>query len=143
MRFARSLRIGAAIGTLAVAFAASLWLPIPAAPDAARAQVIDAVDQRLPGWRVERVGPSWEGSYTVVASCAGRHIGFQLVRGHGLRPADAWLQPSDDYTRDRLEQVSDDGQYLIWYHDELSVPSLSCGEEIARRGPLPERTPID
>jgi hypothetical protein len=125
-------RLGAALLLAAAALAAALWLPIPAAPDAGRAAVLAQVEHRLPGWRVDRLAPSWEGAYTVVATCAGRTLSFQYVPGHGLPRDDAWLQPSDEFARDRLRLVSDHLRYLIWYAGPRHRGSLSCTEELAR-----------
>ena len=51
--------------------------------------------------------------------------------GHGLPAQDAWLQPNDDYARDRLRGVSDHWRYLVWYDDPALMNTLSCHEEIA------------
>lgn len=130
-------RAGAAMLFAAAALAASLWLPIPAAPDAGRSAVLGQIERRLPGWDVSRVRPSWEGGYTVVASCAGRMLSFQYVPGHGLPRHDAWLQPSDEFARDRLRLVSDHRRYLIWYARPDDPDTLSCSEELARH-PAPD-----
>ncbi len=86
---------------------------------------------RLPGWTIQRLERSWEGAYTVVTLCAGRQIGFQLVPGHGLPADDAWIQPNDAYSRERLVGISDHWRYLVWYDDPALVSSLSCEEELA------------
>jgi hypothetical protein len=131
------LRAGAATLVAAAALAASLWLPIPSVPDAGRTSVLGQVERRLPGWDVSRLNPSWEGAYTVVASCAGRTLSFQYVPGHGLPRQDAWLQPSDEFARDRLRLVSDHRRYLIWYAQPDDPDTLSCSEELARH-PAPD-----
>jgi hypothetical protein len=133
MRLNRRLRMGAGFLVLCGAFATALWLPIPTVPDAAQAQVIGSVAERLPGWRVERVRSSWEGAYTVVASCAGRQLGFQFIPGHGLPASDAWLQPSDAFARQRLTRVSDHHRYLIWFDNRPVFPRLSCNDELGPR----------
>jgi hypothetical protein len=125
-------RLGAALLLAAASLGAALWLPIPAAPDAARETVLAQVERRLPGWEVDRLDASWEGAYTVVTTCAGRTLSFQYVPGHGLPREDAWLQPSDEFARDRLRLVSDHRRYLIWFAGPLHRGSLSCAEELAR-----------
>jgi hypothetical protein len=127
----RRLRAGASFLALAGVFALSLNVPIPSLPDGGREVVIEEVNERLPGWSIERVERSWEGAYSVVTVCAGREIGFQFVPGHGLPARDAWLQPSDTYSRDRLRGVSDHWRYLVWYDDPALMNTLSCHEEIA------------
>lgn len=129
----------AAVGALALAavLPSALLVPIPALPDEQRAEVRRDVRMRLPGWQIERLDPSWEGAYTVVATCAGLEIGFQLVRGHGLPAEDAWIQPNDAYARERLTDVSDNRRYLVWYDDRLRPERLSCSEEMARIGEPP------
>ncbi len=83
----------AAIALLAVVFATALLAPLPVAPNQARAEVMANVERRLPGWHIERARSSWEGAWSVVATCGTLHLGFQLVPGHGLAPGDAWLHP--------------------------------------------------
>ncbi len=117
---------------LGAIFAVALLAPLPVAPNAARADIVARVEQRLPGWEVVRTLSSWEGAWTVVAACGDSHVGFQLVPGHGLRPGDAWLHPEDEYTRTRLRFVSDDGTYLVWYRDEDRPRALACHGELAR-----------
>jgi len=124
-------RAGASLLTLAGVFALSLSLPIPSLPDDDRQAVMYQVRERLPGWEVERIESSWEGAYTVVTMCAGREIGFQFVPVDGLPSQDAWLQPSDTYSRDRLRGVSDHWRHLVWYGDPALMNTLSCHEEIA------------
>ncbi len=126
-------RFGVALATLAAAFALALNVPIPTAPDVDRARVMAEVGERLPGWRVKRLHPSWEGAYSVVTACAGHEIGFQFVPGHGLPIHDAWLQPTDDYSRDRLRLVSDHWRQLVWYGSPVATNSLSCSDEVAGR----------
>ena len=128
-------RTGATFAALAGILALSLTVPIPAAPDDGRDTVTRIVRERLPGWIVERVDPSWEGAYTVVTMCAGRQMGFQYVPGHGLGPDDAWLQPNDPYTRERLSDISDHWRFLVWYHDPAMIDTLYCREELAGERP--------
>lgn len=122
---------GASFLALAGVFALSLTVPIPAIPDDDREAVMHEVEERLPGWSVERLDPSWEGAYTVVTLCAGRELGFQFVPGHGLPATDAWLQPNDEFTRERLVGLSDHWRHLVWYDDPALFNTLSCHEEIA------------
>jgi hypothetical protein len=136
------LRPGAALLLAGAALAASLWLPIPSVPDAGRNSVLGQVERRLPGWEVERLNPSWEGAYTVVASCAGRTLSFQYVPGHGLPRQDAWLQPSDEFARERLRLVSDHRRYLIWFARANDPDTLSCSEELARHPETDSRRAI-
>src|SRR5918992_5524942 len=103
-----------AIGSLAAVFLLALTMPIPALPDAGRAGVRAEVANRLPGWSVQRIDPSWEGAYSVVTSCAGRELSFQFVPGHGLPRDDAWIQPHNSFTRARLGRTSDHSRYLLW-----------------------------
>ena len=127
----------AALAALAAAFLTALFMPIPALPDVGRAAVEDEVSSRLPGWTIQRLQPSWEGAYTIVTSCAGKEVSFQFVPGHGLPGDDAWLVPSDDYTRSRLTAVSDHYRYLLWRTGPRHPERLSCVEELARSGDLP------
>jgi hypothetical protein len=123
----------AALLLLAAAFGVALLAPVPVLPDQAEAAITQRVAERLPGWRIQRALPSWEGAWTVVATCGDRHVGFQMVPGHGLRPGDAWLHPEDEYSYDRLARISDDRTYLVWFGDERHAPSLSCRSELARQ----------
>jgi hypothetical protein len=134
MRARRWLRVGVAILIVLAVFAAARWLPLPTAGDAARADVLEEVSRRLPGWRVARATQSWEGAWTVVLRCAGHQIDFQYVTGHGLGPGDAWLQPISELSWSRLWPLSDHGRYLIWFGDPTWTPRHSCEEEIARQG---------
>ena len=59
------------IASLAAAFVVALTAPIPTLPDAGRAEVRAEVADRLPGWSVQRIDPTWENAYAVVTSCAG------------------------------------------------------------------------
>lgn len=124
-------RVGASFVALAGALALSLTLPIPALPDGGRTAVLHEVRARLPGWAVERLERSWEGAYTVITVCAGREVGFQFVPGHGLPAGNAWIQPNDAFSRERLTHVSDHWRYLVWYADPAIMSSLSCADEIA------------
>jgi len=99
------LPIPAAIALLAVVFAAALLAPLPVAPNEARAEVVATVERRLPGWHIERTQSSWEGGWSVGATCGTLHLGFQLVPGHGLATGDAWLHPEDRYARERLGSI--------------------------------------
>jgi hypothetical protein len=116
-------------------FATALLAPIPAGPNAARAEVVDRVEAKLPGWDIVRTDSSWEGAWSVVAACGDDQLGFQVVPGHGLAPGDAWIQPEDGYTRARMRSVSDHSMYLVWL-DEHRGRSLPCRSELAR--PQPE-----
>ena len=129
---------------LAGLLAVSVVIPIPALPDDGEARVREVVHARLPGWTVDRVARSWEGAYSVVATCAGRQVGFQYVPGHGLPNRDAWLQPSDPYSRERLEETSDHWRHLLWYGEPAMMDSLSCQEEIAGgRSPAGDTSDFD
>jgi hypothetical protein len=128
----RHLATPAALLTLCGLFAVALLVPLPTAPNTARAQVVSRVEDRLPGWNIVRADASWEGAWTVVAACGEREVGFQLVPGHGLAPGDLWLQPEDRFSRTRLQAVSDLTGYLIWFRQ--GARSLSCRSELARQG---------
>jgi hypothetical protein len=123
-----------ALAALAAAFALMLVIPIPSLPDTGRAVVEERVEERLPGWEVQRLDPSWEGGYTVVASCAGLQLDFQYVPGHGLPADDAWLHPSNAHARERLDTLSDHRRYLLWRAQPERAERLSCAEELARSG---------
>ena len=126
----------AAIALLAVVFATALLAPLPVTPNEARAQVVASVERRLPGWQIERAQSSWEGAWSVVATCGTLHLGFQLVPGHGLAPGDAWLHPEDRYARERLGSISDSFRSLIWFAEPIGNRhrTLSCRQEMARLG---------
>jgi hypothetical protein len=126
------LRRLAVIPTLAAALGLGLWMPIPATGDAHLDRVVTEVHERLPGWRVVRAEPSWEGSYAVVAACGPRELGFQVVPEHGLAVGDAWIQPNDEWSADRLEHVSDHDSYIVWYQNPVRERTLSCRSELAR-----------
>lgn len=126
----RHLATPAALLALGGVFALALFVPIPAAPNTARAEVLERVEDRLPGWDIIRTDSSWEGAWTVVAACGGSQLGFQLVPGHGLAPGDAWVKPEDTYTRDRLQHVSDHSKYLVWF-DGYRGRSLPCRGQLA------------
>lgn len=127
-------RPGIVLASLAGAFAIALTAPIPALPDAGRATVRAEIDDRLPGWTVARVQPSWEGAYAVVTTCAGREVAFQFVPGHGLPHQDAWLQPNNDYARRHLRITSDHDRYLLWRGNPVDSSALSCADDIAQGG---------
>jgi hypothetical protein len=92
LRLPRNLGRGALIlASLAGAFLFALTVPIPTLPDAGRAEVRAELADRLPGWSVHRLEPSWENAYVVVTSCAGRDLAFQFIPGHGLPRDDAQL----------------------------------------------------
>jgi hypothetical protein len=144
------LPTSAGLALLAAAFAAALVAPLPVAPNEARAQVMASVERRLPGWQIERAQSSWEGAWSVVATCGTLQLGFQLVPGHGLGPGDAWLHPEDRYARERLGSISDSFRSLIWFAEPLGERhrTLSCRQEMARlgggaRNPILAPVPID
>lgn len=139
MAFDLLRRWRAAVSALGLAgvLAGALVVPIPTLPDEARSAVRQYVRNRLPGWRIERIDSSWEGAYTVVATCAGLELGFQFVRGHGLPPDDAWIQPNDGYSRERLSEVSDNWRALVWYGERRRPRHISCSDELARMGEPP------
>jgi hypothetical protein len=116
---------------LGLVFASALLAPIPAGPNAARAEVVDRVESKLPGWSIVRTDSSWEGAWSVVAACGDDRLGFQVVPGHGLAPGDAWIQPEDGYSRARLRSVSDHTTYLVWFQGHRGR-SLPCRSELAR-----------
>ena len=131
-------RAGAALAALAGVLVLGLTAPIPAVSDDARETVVQEVRTRLPGWTIHRVARSWEGAYTVVMQCAGREVGFQLIPGHGLPAEDAWVQPNDAYSRERLAAVSDHWRHLVWYENPAAMSSLSCEDELAADRTRPE-----
>ncbi len=130
----RVRHLGVGFLVLTATFALSISAPIPTVPDARRAEVLAEVSARLPGWRISQLRGSWENAYSVVTSCSGRQIGFQFVPGHGLPADDAWLQPTDDYSRDRLRALSDHWRALVWYGDPALMNTLSCSDELAGNG---------
>jgi hypothetical protein len=129
------------LASLVGAFVFALTAPIPSLPDAGRANVRAEIGDRLPGWTVHRVDPSWEGAYTVVTTCAGREVAFQFVPGHGLPQDDAWLLPNNDYARRHLAVTSDHQRYLLWRGDPVDSSALSCAEEVARSGDVSRPEP--
>ena len=122
------------IASLAAAFLVALTVPIPTLPDEGRAEVRAEVADRLPGWSVQRIDPTWENAYAVVTSCAGREIDFQFVPGHGLPREDAWIQPHSSYARTRLAATSDHHRYLLWRGQDVHPASTECAENLARDG---------
>lgn len=142
-RTRRSIPLPAALVMLLALFAVALLAPIPVLPNAARAQVVSTVSDRLPGWKIVRTRSSWEGAWTVVASCGPLQLGFQFVPGHGLSPGDAWLHPDDEYARDRLASISDDYRFIVWFSDPARRRALTCGQELARIGPGRVREMLD
>ena len=140
LRRHRNLGRGALIiASLAGAFLFALTVPIPTLPDAGRAGVRAEVADRLPGWSVQRIDPSWENAYVVVTSCAGRELAFQFVPGHGLPRDDAWIQPHNSYARARLGATSDHSRYLVWRGQKDDPASLGCAEHLARDGSTESR----
>lgn len=127
-------RAGLMFASLAGAFVFALTAPLPSLPDAGRASVRAEVSDRLPGWTVHRVDPSWEGAYTVVTTCADREVAFQFVPGHGLPQEDAWLRPTNDYARRHLAITSDHHRYLLWRDNPTDESALSCSEQVANSG---------
>jgi hypothetical protein len=136
-------RVGAGLIALVGAMTIGLVIPIPSLPDVGRAAVIEEVNDRLPGWTIHRIQPSWEGAYTVVTRCAGLELDFQYVPGHGLPSNDAWLHPSDAYARQRLTELSDHWRHLIWRADHDRAERLSCADELARVGESPAERNLD
>ena len=134
----RRRRISAplAVSLLAGLFGVALLAPMPFTQNTAQAEVIAKVENRLPGWQIVRTTPSWEGAWSVVATCGTLHLGFQLVPGHGLAPGDAWLHPEDRYARERLDSISDSWRALIWFAEPIGdrTKTLSCRQEMARIG---------
>jgi hypothetical protein len=133
LRLRRNLGRGALIlASLAGAFFLALTVPIPTLPDAGRAEVRAEVADRLPGWSVQRIDPSWENAYVVVTSCAGRELAFQFIPGHGLPRDDAWIHPHNSYARARLSATSDHARYLVWRGEKADPASMGCSEDLAR-----------
>jgi hypothetical protein len=133
LRLRRDLGRGAiAIASLAGTFLVALTIPIPTLPDAGRAEVRAEVADRLPGWSVERLDPSWENAYAVVTTCAGRELSFGFIPGHGLPREDAWIQPHNSYARARLASTSDHARYLVWRGQRLDPESMACAQDLAR-----------
>lgn len=128
----RHLRRAAALLALGPVLAIALWVPMPHFGDQGAARVEATVQERLPGWIVERPVDIWEGGYAVVASCGSSQLGFQVIPGHGLPLDDAWLQPNDTFTRGQLQDLSDYPAYLIWSSSSIAPRTLSCREELAR-----------
>jgi hypothetical protein len=120
------------IASLAGAFLVALIAPIPTLPDAGRAEVRAEVADRLPGWSVQRLEPSWENAYVVVTSCAGRDLAFQFIPGHGLPRDDAWIHPHNSFARARLNATSDHARYLVWRGQQPDPSSMGCSENLAR-----------
>ncbi len=128
------------VAALAAAFWLALVAPIPTTGNAELERVTTEVASRFPGWSITRASASWENAYTVVASCAGREIGFQVVPEHGLPVGDAWVQPDDEFSRARLAETSDHRTYLVWFQHPIRERQLSCRAEMARElrgGPIP------
>jgi hypothetical protein len=132
------------IAALAAAFWLALVAPIPTTGNEELARVMTEVKDRFPGWHITHATAAWENAYTVVASCGGREIGFQVVPEHGLPVGASWVQPNDEFTRARLAQVSDHHTYLVWFPHPLRERQLSCRAEMARElrtyGPQPPWT---
>ena len=128
------------IASLAGAFLFALTVPIPTLPDAGRAELRAELDDRLPGWSVQRLEPSWENAYVVVTSCAGRDLAFHFIPGHGLPRDDAWIHPHNSYARARLSATSDHSRYLVWRGQKADPASMGCSENLARDGSADSRT---
>lgn len=135
MRIRRSHRVLIGGVALAALTAMALWVPIPRLGDPGVASVVEQVHTRLPGWSVLSATDTWEGGYAVVASCGARQVGFQVVPGHGLPLQDFWIQPNDQYTRSRLQEVSDYSTVLVWRAVPITTQTLSCRQELARSDP--------
>jgi hypothetical protein len=139
----RRIPAPAAFALLLGVFATAMLAPMPVGPNQARAEVVASVEDRLPGWHIVRTRSSWEGAWTVVASCGRSQMGFQWVPGHGLGPGDAWLHPEDRFSRDRLASISDDRRFLVWFSEPIRPRTLSCRQELARIGPGHARGQLD
>ena len=135
MRRRFRLRRAIALPLLGGVLGLALLLPVPTTGDASLQSVVNEVEARLPGWHVARATAAWEGAYSVVATCGGRELGFQLVPSHGLPVGDVWIQPDDRYAQSRLQEVSDHDVYLVWYQMPSPDRTLSCGAELARSYP--------
>ncbi len=120
------------IAALAAAFWLALVAPIPTTGNEELARVMSEVKDRFPGWHITHATATWENAYTVVASCGGREIGFQVVPEHGLPVGASWVQPNDEFTRARLALVSDHHTYLVWFQHPMRERQLSCRAEMAR-----------
>jgi hypothetical protein len=131
------------IASLAGAFLIALTVPIPTLPDAGRAEVRAELADRLPGWSVQTLEPSWENAYVVVTSCAGRDLAFQFIPGHGLPRDDAWIHPHNSYARARLSATSDHARYLLWRGQKADPASIGCLEDLARDGSADGRDGTD
>lgn len=125
-------RAGLPVAALGAVLAVALWAPVPHLGNPGTNQVVAAVEQRLPGWRLVSATTTWEGGYAVVASCGTSQIGFQVIPGHGLPIHDAWVQPNDAFSRIRLSEVSDYPGYLIWRAVPVLPRTFSCRDELAR-----------
>jgi hypothetical protein len=133
-RRGRRISAPASIGLLLAVFGVALLAPMPSMPNTARAEVLASVENRLPGWSIEQTRSSWEGAWTVVATCGTLRLGFQWVPGHGLSPGDAWLHPEDEYARRRLAMISDDTRFLVWFQEPVQARALSCRQQLAHGG---------
>jgi hypothetical protein len=128
----RRLSAGLVVAVLPVAiFAAALTVPIPTAGNDPLEEVLEEVEDRLPGWEIVRANQSWENNYTVVAVCADREIGFQLVPARHMAHGDAFLVPDDRFSRSRLRVVTDDRRYLFWRAGNGTDNALVCDEGVA------------
>jgi hypothetical protein len=139
MRGLRRLPAGLWVGgLLSAVFVAAALIPIPTSGNEPLEEVLEEVETRLPGWHVVRANESWENNFTVVAVCAQREVGFQVVPARRMAPGDAFIVPDDRFSRSRLRLVADDRRLLFWRAGtELDRP-LVCEEGLAADGSPPD-----
>jgi hypothetical protein len=118
-------------GLLAAVFAAAAVMPIPTAGNEPLEEVLEEVESRLPGWNVIRANESWENNYTVVAVCADREVGFQVIPARRMAPGDAFIVPDDRFSRSRLRIVADDHRHLFWRAGSGADHQLVCEDQLA------------